>query len=90
MARHNLAPRQVTTAVRCHSCLKDARFKADAVNVTATGATQMLMVEGRKRRHSEILCSHGHKWWSRHPDAAKLDRAKDYEQQAETGRVSVE
>lgn len=76
--------------LRCAHCLRDETFKNDADKVTATGATQMLTVNGQKKLHSELLCSHGWKWWSRHKDAHTLDRATDYQQQVDAGRIVVE
>ncbi len=77
-----------TPPLQCYTCLRRGEgFREDAANVRATGATQMLMVDQKRRRHSELICSHGHKWWSRHPGARKLDRRVDLAQQVETGAV---
>lgn len=60
---------------------------------TVTDAQQMLSVPTRmivmeedgsyhrisaKRLHASVRCKHcGHEWWSRHPEALELSRAKD-------------
>ncbi len=81
-----------TPTLQCHRCLRRDDLRDDARNVRATGATQMLAdsrskAKGKKRLHSELICAHGHKWWSRHPAAHKLDRRVDFAQQVETGAV---
>ncbi len=79
-----------TPPLQCYTCLRRDGMQADARNVRSTGATQMLADsrhKGKRRRHSELICSHGHKWWSCHPAARTLDRRVDLAQQVETGAV---
>lgn len=67
-------PRKVPSPLRCHIC--------NSRKILATGATQMLLVNGKKRLHSDVICANSHKWWSRHKAAHTLDRAEDAYQQS--------
>jgi hypothetical protein len=72
----------------CHHCQRDSTLQADRYKIKATGATQFRYPKDKKRLCHELICSHGWKWWSFHKAAAALDRAADYQQQVETGRVT--
>jgi phage terminase large subunit-like protein len=79
MPRSNLAPRRVTSPLRCHQCGSEA--------ITVSESAQYRRTEGRRRLHADCRCrACKHAWWSRHPVA--LQRSREADALASAGPVT--
>ena len=69
--RQRIGKYRTTRPFRCERCHQLGLHSTVAVGA---GVIERRPRDGRRRDHAEASCSHGHQWWSVHPEAIRRAR----------------